>query len=354
MSILDETRFVERIQFFNGQRLFASDMNGLEAFNREMRWLHNASLHQPGIGKGFAVYGYKGDREVTVQPGYAIDAPGREIVLTQELILPVPPVSGEEDGQSVFYDLTVSYPDDAALEEAETREGVCLPRGVVRLQEAPLFCWVRLERDEQDNLHVKNTKLAQDIKNNLKLVLARAEVLNCQLENDLSIAERLNARPPAQPYIACGEVKPVDWQVWEMDLEQSQNEPITVRVGLTAVVDTSDAGFLTTPCYNARIEGPRPAVLEMDQQPIPVVAKLFSFLGESLGAFLTTGTQNGTFIDGSLYLQTDSPESFTVFVPILPPYGLMNTSAAETDPLFKAIIDFANKNWSIVWMGIEG
>ncbi len=56
-TILDETRFVERFQFFNGQRLFASDLQGADDFNREMRWTHNRSLGQPGIGSGFAVYG---------------------------------------------------------------------------------------------------------------------------------------------------------------------------------------------------------------------------------------------------------------------------------------------------------
>src|SRR5262252_2770057 len=124
MSILDETRFIERLQFFNGQRLFASDLQGIEEFNREMRWLHNKSLHQPGIGNGYAVTGKKGDREVTIGPGYAIDALGREIVLGQDQIEPVPPVAGESDGSPVSYDLTVSYPPDADLEEAETRDGI--------------------------------------------------------------------------------------------------------------------------------------------------------------------------------------------------------------------------------------
>src|SRR6185503_13925357 len=121
MEILKETRFIERLQFFNGQRLFASDLQGLEAFNREMRWLHNRSLHQPGIGNGFAVAGAKGDREVSIGPGYAIDSVGREIVLTEITTRPVPPIASERDGQSVFYDLVVSYPDDSALKEAETR-----------------------------------------------------------------------------------------------------------------------------------------------------------------------------------------------------------------------------------------
>jgi hypothetical protein len=123
MDFLNETRFIERLQFFNGQRLFASDLQGIEAFNREMRWLHNKSLHQPGIGNGFAVAGKKDDREVQIGPGYAIDALGREIVLTQTQVEPVPPVAGEEDGTAALFDLTVSYPDDS------TKRGACLLLG---------------------------------------------------------------------------------------------------------------------------------------------------------------------------------------------------------------------------------
>jgi len=120
MNILDQTRFIERQQFFNGQRLFADDLQSLEAFNREMRWLHNKSLHQPGIGNGFAVSGKKGDREVTIGPGYAIDREGHEIVLIRDQVEAVPPTAGESDGTPTFYDLTVSYLDEE-LEETERR-----------------------------------------------------------------------------------------------------------------------------------------------------------------------------------------------------------------------------------------
>src|SRR5215218_6154554 len=125
MSILDQTRFIERQQFFNGQRLFKDDLQTLEAFNREMRWLHNESLHQPGIGNGFAVAGHKGDREVVVAAGYAIDDLGREIVLTGSRTVPVQPVAGDATGQPQRYVLTVHYPDDDDLEEVERREGLC-------------------------------------------------------------------------------------------------------------------------------------------------------------------------------------------------------------------------------------
>src|SRR5215475_11775666 len=254
MDFLKETRFIERLQFFNGQRLFADDLQGLEAFNREMRWLHNQSLHQPGVGAGFAGNGDKGDREVTIGAGYAIDALGREIALTETQTLSIPPVAGNEQGKPIFFDLTVSYPDDSALEEAETREGVCLPRGVIRLREAPVFCWVELAGD---NLIPKKPKLRKDIQDNLKIRLARIEVFNCQLNSPVSTDQRLNARPSGNPYIAGGTEK-----VTDLD----QNSALSNLIGavkqiqvrtITATIDTKQAGFLTTPAYTAHITGPR-------------------------------------------------------------------------------------------------
>src|SRR5437764_2347568 len=131
-SIGPSGEFTERIQFFDGQRLFASDLQDLERFNREMRWLHNQSLHQAGVASGYAVSGNKDDREVTIQPGYAIDSSGREIVLTEATVLQVPPVASDDAGRPVYYDLVVSYPPDGDLKESETRDGVCVSRSAVR------------------------------------------------------------------------------------------------------------------------------------------------------------------------------------------------------------------------------
>ncbi|MDQ2976070.1 MAG: hypothetical protein M3R69_11755 [Acidobacteriota bacterium] len=270
MNILDQTRFIERQQFFNGQRLFADDLQSLEAFNREMRWLHNKSLHQPGIGNGFAVSGKKGDREVTIGPGYAIDREGHEIVLIRDQVEPVPPTAGEPDGSPTLYDLTVSYLDEE-LEEAERREGICNQRGAVRLREAPVFCWVRLDSNGQP----QETREKQEILSGMRLVLARAEVLNCKLYQNLSVAERLNARPATLPYICCG-TSELAWQPLMFapinpaetfssedgaDLVRSFSLggffPFVLPIGLAATVDTSVCGFLNTPCYSARITGPR-------------------------------------------------------------------------------------------------
>lgn len=301
MGILDETKFVERPRFFNGQQLFDADLQAIDAFNREMRWLHNRSLHQPGIGRGLAATGRRDDREVRVGPGYALDALGREIVLTSERIEQVPPVSSEEDGSPVFFDLAISYPDDSLLEEAETREGICLPRGVVRLREDPVICWVRLTRDSGGNLQTVDPILRQEIQAGLRVVLARVEVLECRLRQDISIAERRSARPERQPYLACGR-QPAKWK---------ENEIGELTFSLTASIDTSSAGFLTTPCYSVRLDGER---IVVDDGEIASLA-----------------------IDGPPNVLEATPTGFTLNV-------FVTRALGEGRPW---------RDWQVVWMGVE-
>lgn len=324
MSIIDQTRFIERLQFFNGQRLFAEDLQGLEAFNREMRWLHNQSLHQPGVGNGFAVSGEKGDREATVDAGYAIDSLGREIVLPGTQTLPIPPVAGTAEGKPVFFDLTVSYPDDAALEEAETRDGVCSPRGVVRLQEAPVFCWVELSGD---NLIPKKSKLRKDIQDNLKIRLARFEVLNCQLNSRVSTDQRLNARPSGNPYIAGGveKITRIDPSPAISTLLGGSGR-IQLRT-ITASIETKQAGFLTTPAYTAHLTGPRELTLNLP------------------------GSQIVVFILDQTQIIEAAPDHFVIFT------LMVIVSEAGGGVSTAAVSEAENQirdAWRIVWMGVEG
>jgi hypothetical protein len=257
MDFLDATRSIERQRFFDGQRLFASDLQRIEAFNREMRWLHNQSLHQPGIGNGLAVTGRKDDREVGVGPGYAVDDLGREIVLTSPRTIPVPPVAGE-NGKPRRYLLTVQYPDDASLEEVELREGICDTRGAVRLREEPIFCWVPLNPDgspAQDQAEILSGR---------KLVVTEVAVRDCKLDQDISIVQRRNARPATQPVIACGVEEPTAWRAWNPwdDINPPEvgtgiRQLYQLLGGLEATIDTGSASFRTTPDYFARIDGPR-------------------------------------------------------------------------------------------------
>lgn len=327
-----ETVVLERLQFFDGQRLFASDLQALETFNRQMRWRHNQSLHQVGIGNGFAVTGQKGDREVEIGPGYAVDVEGREIILGENHIEPVPPVAGEDDGSPVFYYLTVAYSDkDQDLEEVEVREGICLPRGVVRRREEPVFCWVRLKRVE-DSLRIKNAALGKDISRGLKIVLATAEILNCQLEQPLDLSQRRNAKPPRQPYIACGAVKSVSWQLCDPTGNQCEDSKQLGNISienatvlpfiLTAEISTKAANFATTPCYTAHIVGPRIKQVE----------------------------NINVIVDGIINIkcQSASPRNFTVHV-LLWIQSLQST-AANILTISKDLFS----DWEVTWMGVEG
>jgi hypothetical protein len=270
MSSLDDTSSIERQRFFDGQRLFAGDLQRIEQFNREMRWLHNESLHQPGIGNGLAVTGHKGDREVVVAPGYAIDDLGREIVLTGTRTIPVQPVAGDGTGLPQHYVLTVQYPGDDDLEEVELREGICDTRGAVRLREEPIFCWVPLNPDGSpagDQAAILTGR---------RLVLAEVAVRDCKLDKDISIVQRRNARPPTQPYIACGVEAPTPWEAWNPwdDADPPLDDfraAYRFLGGLQAMINTSSGGFRTVPGYFARIDGNRTFEIEISEEKSTVL-----------------------------------------------------------------------------------
>jgi hypothetical protein len=317
MSVIQGTRFLERQQFFNGQRLFASDLQGLEEFHREMRWLHNQSLHQPGIGSGYAVAGPAGASEVTIQPGYAIDAGGREIILVEQAVEPVPPVAHDGFGAPVFYDLTVSYPSDSELEESETREGICQPRGVVRLEERPVFCWVRLgpppERQPIDDT------LKKDVQSGLRIRLARAEVFNCTLKSALSVTQRRNARPPTQPYVACGRESFEKATFERIGGDSNGDNGFVARMS----VDTTSAGFRTRPCYLVSVTGPRTF-------PLP---------GEELTATY--------LVDGTTSILIPDDRQLTRFEFQMICFLIAGGTTGQA-------IEDVQRAWHVEWIGVEG
>ena len=307
-------KFLERVQFFNGQRLFASDLQALEEFNREMRWLHNMSLHQPGVGSGFAISGAKGDREVVIQPGYAINAKGQEIVLTETRTEPIPPVANDGTGNSVFFDLTVSYP-ETGLKESETREGICAPVGAVRLREAPDFSWIRLG-PPPDRLPL-NATLRDQVRDGMRIRLARAEVLNCQLEQPLSLAQRRNARPAVQPYVSSGRSGVPGWSV--------PGNASGFGVEISRDVDTSAARFQTTPCYFAHVTGDRVFQINVGNRTITLV------------------------LDGFVNVTAATPTSFHISI-LIPESFLRNMDSIVLAQLPKLL---EQNQWQVEWIGVE-
>jgi len=82
----DAVQGFKRINFFKGFLTTEKDWNDAERYHIDKRRLHNRMLHSPGI-----VYGYQGDLRVTarargdlaveVQPGYAIDGMGNDLMI---------------------------------------------------------------------------------------------------------------------------------------------------------------------------------------------------------------------------------------------------------------------------------
>jgi hypothetical protein len=299
----------ERVVFFNGQRLTAGDLTAAQDVSREMRWLHNSSLHNWGIGFGLAPTGEKGAREVTIAPGYALDAMGREIVLAESKTLPVPPLAGE-NGQPAIRDLTITYPADEDVEVVETRAGICLPRDAVRLSEAPTIRWIETAQ----------------VRQGFDIVLARARILNCQLDESLSTTQRRNARSAQQPYIAAGQTPKgqTNWEQWVVS-------GTDVVLGYRTRVDTSAVRFRVTPRYLARVAGERwsPACCDL---------------------------VNPFLIEGFTSVDNPKPDSFVlqVLMPRMEFRGIVlnpTTFLKHTDA--PAVLG-RKRSWHVVWIGIEG
>ena len=366
MTSFEDAILFERRQFFDEQRLFADDLNDRESYHRALRWLHNQSLHQPGIGNGYAVIGAKGDREVAVGPGYALDARGREIVLARSRKLPVPPVAADEDGNKrstgcpVFYYLAVSYPDDAELTETEFRQGLCAGGGAVRLAEEPTLCWVRLGFDEKQRGRYtpKNGEHSAKIDSGMMIVLARVQVFQCHLNEDVEqdgLAVRRSARPARLPFIASGIASGA--ALWSKEaipgLEITTAPaaaafplmcPAPYRLRATVTTDSKRDRFVAIPRYLVRVSGERIYNLGAENPtthlPTPPAVYLEPDIDVQLDPTLTNHIQFTVLVTVLLWIP--SLDALTML------------KALDYVPKLAAAKESFFQGWSIEWAGIEG
>lgn len=78
-----------RLQYFHRQLLEVADFKVEQNYHQEMRRLHNRRLHTWGVVDGLTVSA-KDDKTVTIQPGMAMDASGREMEASSAVDKPVP------------------------------------------------------------------------------------------------------------------------------------------------------------------------------------------------------------------------------------------------------------------------
>ncbi|HML13965.1 MAG TPA: hypothetical protein VK456_11685 [Xanthobacteraceae bacterium] len=284
---------LERVVFFSGELLTADDLTTLDSNNQALRWLHNATLHNSGIGYGLDVIGTRGATSVTVNPGYATDSEGRELILSTSMKVPIPAVPGAAGGGAATYYLVADYVDDADEPPEEQRSATaCSPGGAVRLSNDPAIRW----------------KTPSQL-NAVDVVLCAASIQNCVLAADVSGAVRRSAAFATSPFVAAGTIAASDikWTLWEES---------GTRVGFTAAVDTSAASFQSTPSYSVQVIGSR--LLDSKDVIVDVVS-----------------------------IAKTSPTGFTLQVALPALHNDVNPSSLSAGDLLKL-------GWEIAWMGAEG
>lgn len=309
MTITNEVPLVQRPAFFEGQRLTAADLAAVQDYQRELRWLHNRSLHTWGIAFGLEIIAKRGDRVVTVQIGYALDCLGRDLLVNAAISLPIPPVAGGPKNPAIYY-LTISYLEDEDL-PPEIRLGECNANGAVRLPEQALLRWQRPDDTQPESRY----------RHGMDIILASVQIQNCKLAAEPSPKQRREARPTDQPYIAAGSTPGA--AAWEVVTDSADQV-----LGVKALVDTSPAGFGGTPQYLAHVVGER----------------LFS--------------EAESFLDGIANISDATATGFllTVILPADIPLGsgkLLNPSKLLVKNLLPGIL-IDRMHWSITWLGIEG
>jgi hypothetical protein len=117
----------ERMHYFARQFLRATDFQVEQEYHLDRRRRHNLGFHSGGVVQGLQVVASNQAEQVTVQPGWAVDALGREIVLaTARENLALPGGAGE---------VWISYPDPEPLGPQVTEAGVS---GSNRVLEEPV------------------------------------------------------------------------------------------------------------------------------------------------------------------------------------------------------------------------
>jgi hypothetical protein len=83
-------RDLERLRFWQGQRMTARDFNDQARIDAQLRWWHNRALHDiPGVLEGFTVE-VRDTGHVAIAKGLAVDGIGRELRLPEAVVEAIP------------------------------------------------------------------------------------------------------------------------------------------------------------------------------------------------------------------------------------------------------------------------
>jgi hypothetical protein len=119
---------VKRLNYFTHQFLREQDFKDEQQYHLEMRRRHNRLFHSWGVAEGLEVH-RKGEREIAISPGVAIDGQGREIVLLTSVTRDLSSLNRD----SHTY-VTIGYREQWDESDHHTAGGV---EGYTRVNESP-------------------------------------------------------------------------------------------------------------------------------------------------------------------------------------------------------------------------
>ena len=138
---------LERLHYFNGQRLAAKDLEVEQTYHMRVRRLLNRGLYTAGVITGLEVLQVD-SRHVRVKGGVALDAGGREVILLGDATLAVPNRRPSSALPGFF--LVIRYDEETEPgDEAHCKEssGTTPP---ARIREAPLLSWTETWPNHDD------------------------------------------------------------------------------------------------------------------------------------------------------------------------------------------------------------
>lgn len=224
-------RDVERLRYWQGQGLRSRDFRDQARLDAVRRALHDRALHATGgVALGLAVARVDGDpSRLRVACGLAYDRAGRAVVLERPRDIAEP--------EEPSWLLIRPRPEDAAAASCcGSGDPGCGPDSpVLRAADAEL-AWMPLASVEPID----------------GVVLAR---FLADLDPGFQAPQ---ARPLARPRLARGQTVRgnTPWQPWAVDQLDGQGGVVSRVVGVQTRIDTSAAGFTSTPVYAATLDAP--------------------------------------------------------------------------------------------------
>jgi len=292
----------DRVTYRDGQKWTARDMRADWQRDARLRRLHTRTLHRTwGIALGFDVREADEAGAVLVGPGYAMDSAGQGILSSRSVSIPLPGVAGP-----ATYVLALTYMEDGAFRDRAEFAGLCLGEGLSPHHERPRFLW----------------RVPEELHLGPQVPLAQVTVKNGRIhQGGLDFRVRRHARRLVRPHLAWGLTEPgrTEWRVWT---EDGHRRPL----GFETIVDTSEGGFTSIPCYFAYLD---------------------TGLGDQISSYTSAATTTVvTPPEENHYFVVDAHRAWFLFRVLL--YGVEFSPSEAVERL-----DSVRRRWSISWLGAQ-